>query len=162
MTAAVTEYLAKAFCFVYVINSSNAGGVQPDRVSFFKVISSVIWPVRKVKPKMRSWHPVIVKVGMSFHTVFPSKSLLFPSYVPLIKLQLEIHACGNPSPCQQNHYILQQVFEMVVLVTRSIYSFYIFLNWKKKRSEMITFHLQNYHFPKYIRYVHMSSCVIWT
>jgi nucleoside phosphorylase len=33
MTAAVTEYLAKAFCFVYVINSGNAGGVQPDRVS---------------------------------------------------------------------------------------------------------------------------------
>ena len=29
----VTQYLPKAFAFIYVINSANAGGVQKDRVS---------------------------------------------------------------------------------------------------------------------------------
>ena len=29
----VVNYLANAFAFIYVINSSNAGGVQRDRVS---------------------------------------------------------------------------------------------------------------------------------
>ena len=33
MTRLVTEYMPKAFGFIYVINSSNAGGVQPGRVS---------------------------------------------------------------------------------------------------------------------------------
>lgn len=28
----VKEYLPEAFAFIYVINSVNAGGVQPDRV----------------------------------------------------------------------------------------------------------------------------------
>ena len=27
------EYLTQAFAFIYVINSSNAGGIQDDRVS---------------------------------------------------------------------------------------------------------------------------------
>ena len=29
----VIQYLPKAFAFVYVINSANAGGIQKDRVS---------------------------------------------------------------------------------------------------------------------------------
>lgn len=28
----VKEYLPEAFAFIYVINSTNAGGIQPDRV----------------------------------------------------------------------------------------------------------------------------------
>ena len=32
MTDMVKEYLSSAFAFIYVINSSNAGGLQPDRV----------------------------------------------------------------------------------------------------------------------------------
>ena len=33
MTKLVKEYLPDAFAFIYVINSSNAGGLQPDRVT---------------------------------------------------------------------------------------------------------------------------------
>lgn len=33
MDGMVFQYLAEAFAFIYVINSANAGGVQPDRVS---------------------------------------------------------------------------------------------------------------------------------
>ena len=33
MDKIVTEYLPKAFAFIYTINSSNAGGIQKDRVS---------------------------------------------------------------------------------------------------------------------------------
>ena len=33
MDEIVTEYLPRAFAFIYTINSSNAGGVQKDRVS---------------------------------------------------------------------------------------------------------------------------------
>ena len=33
MTRLVKEYLPSAFAFIYVINSGNAGGLQPDRVS---------------------------------------------------------------------------------------------------------------------------------
>ena len=33
MDQIVTEYIPEAFCFIYVINSCNAGGVQKDRVS---------------------------------------------------------------------------------------------------------------------------------
>ena len=33
MDRIVTEYLPRAFAFIYTINSSNAGGVQKDRVS---------------------------------------------------------------------------------------------------------------------------------
>ena len=33
MDEIVTEYLPQAFAFIYTINSSNAGGVQKDRVS---------------------------------------------------------------------------------------------------------------------------------
>ena len=32
----VKEYLPEAFAFIYVINSDNAGGIQPDRVTHFK------------------------------------------------------------------------------------------------------------------------------
>ena len=32
----VKEYLPEAFAFIYVINSENAGGIQPDRVMHFK------------------------------------------------------------------------------------------------------------------------------
>ena len=28
----VLNYLPRAFCFIYVINSTNAGGIQEDRV----------------------------------------------------------------------------------------------------------------------------------
>lgn len=42
MTKMVKEYLPDAFAFIYVINSSNAGGLQPDRVgtpvSYFFVL----------------------------------------------------------------------------------------------------------------------------
>ena len=34
----VKEYLPEAFAFIYVINSDNAGGIQPDRVRHFKAI----------------------------------------------------------------------------------------------------------------------------
>ena len=33
MDEIVVNYLPNAFAFIYVINSSNAGGVQKDRVS---------------------------------------------------------------------------------------------------------------------------------
>ena len=33
MTKIVKDYLTSAFAFIYVINSSNAGGLQPDRVT---------------------------------------------------------------------------------------------------------------------------------
>ena len=33
MDEIVTEYLPRAFAFIYTINCSNAGGVQKDRVS---------------------------------------------------------------------------------------------------------------------------------
>ena len=33
MDEMVIQYLPKAFAFIYVINSANAGGVQKDRVS---------------------------------------------------------------------------------------------------------------------------------
>ena len=33
MSEFVLNYLSRAFCFMYVINSENAGGVQEDRVS---------------------------------------------------------------------------------------------------------------------------------
>jgi len=33
MDRIVTEYLPRAFAFIYTINSSNAGGIQKDRVS---------------------------------------------------------------------------------------------------------------------------------
>ena len=33
MDEMVIQYLPKAFAFVYVINSANAGGIQKDRVS---------------------------------------------------------------------------------------------------------------------------------
>jgi len=33
MDEMVTQYLPQAFAFIYVINSTNAGGVQKDRVS---------------------------------------------------------------------------------------------------------------------------------
>ena len=33
MDEMVTDYLPRAFAFIYTINSSNAGGVQKDRVS---------------------------------------------------------------------------------------------------------------------------------
>ena len=33
MNDLVKSYLPSAFAFIYVINSSNAGGLQPDRVS---------------------------------------------------------------------------------------------------------------------------------
>ena len=32
----VKEYFPEAFAFIYVINSDNAGGIQPDRVRHFK------------------------------------------------------------------------------------------------------------------------------
>ena len=32
MTEFVLNYLPRAFCFMYVINSDNAGGIQSDRV----------------------------------------------------------------------------------------------------------------------------------
>ena len=44
MTEMVKSYLPSAFSFIYVINSSNAGGLQPDRVS--------IWSVKTFSPYM--------------------------------------------------------------------------------------------------------------
>lgn len=38
MDEIVTQYLPQAFAFLYVINSTNAGGVQRDRVSIAKTI----------------------------------------------------------------------------------------------------------------------------
>ena len=40
MTRMVKEYLPTAFAFIYVINSSNAGGLQPDRVRQFLLLYS--------------------------------------------------------------------------------------------------------------------------
>ena len=43
MDEIVTEYLPRAFAFIYTINSSNAGGVQKDRVSDYLVKLKVIY-----------------------------------------------------------------------------------------------------------------------
>ena len=40
MDKMVVQYLPKAFAFVYVINSANAGGIQKDRVSILILFSS--------------------------------------------------------------------------------------------------------------------------
>ena len=37
MSEFVLNYLPRAFCFMYVINSYNAGGIQSDRVRAFKI-----------------------------------------------------------------------------------------------------------------------------
>ena len=37
MTEFVLNYLPRAFCFMYVINSDNAGGIQSDRVGINKI-----------------------------------------------------------------------------------------------------------------------------
>ena len=39
MDKMVVQYLPKAFAFVYVINSANAGGIQKDRVSILILFS---------------------------------------------------------------------------------------------------------------------------
>ena len=41
MSEFVLNYLPRAFCFMHVINSGNAGGIQDDRVSAHKV--KIIW-----------------------------------------------------------------------------------------------------------------------
>lgn len=45
MDEIVTEYLPRAFAFIYTINSSNAGGVQKDRVSDNLVKLKVIYTI---------------------------------------------------------------------------------------------------------------------
>ena len=40
MNEVALNYLPNAFCFIYVINSTNAGGVQEDRVSDYFIIIS--------------------------------------------------------------------------------------------------------------------------
>ena len=37
MSEFVLNYLPRAFCFMYVINSYNAGGIQSDRVRAYKI-----------------------------------------------------------------------------------------------------------------------------
>ena len=37
MSEFVLNYLPRAFCFMYVINSYNAGGIQSDRVCSYKI-----------------------------------------------------------------------------------------------------------------------------
>ena len=37
MSEFVLSYLPRAFCFMYVINSDNAGGIQSDRVRTNKI-----------------------------------------------------------------------------------------------------------------------------
>ena len=37
MSEFVLNYLPRAFCFMYVINSYNAGGIQSDRVLAYKI-----------------------------------------------------------------------------------------------------------------------------
>ena len=39
MSEFVLNYLPRAFCFMYVINSDNAGGIQEDRVQAYEVKS---------------------------------------------------------------------------------------------------------------------------
>ena len=46
MDEIVTEYLPRAFAFIYTINSSNAGGVQKDRVSD-KLVKLNVKPLQK-------------------------------------------------------------------------------------------------------------------
>ena len=41
MDEIVLKYLPNAFAFIYVINSSNAGGVQKDRVSKLLILSEM-------------------------------------------------------------------------------------------------------------------------
>ena len=41
MDEIVLNYLPNAFSFIYVINSSNAGGVQTDRVSKLLILSEM-------------------------------------------------------------------------------------------------------------------------
>ena len=37
MSEFVLNYLPRAFCFMYIINSYNAGGIQSDRVRAYKL-----------------------------------------------------------------------------------------------------------------------------
>ena len=39
MDKMVVQYLPRAFAFVYVINSANAGGIQKERVSILTLFS---------------------------------------------------------------------------------------------------------------------------
>lgn len=39
MDKIVAQYLPKAFAFIYVINSANAGGVQKDRVNNIALVN---------------------------------------------------------------------------------------------------------------------------
>ena len=38
MNESVLNYLPHAFCFIYVINSTNAGGIQEDRVGQYYIL----------------------------------------------------------------------------------------------------------------------------
>ena len=38
----VVNYMSNAFCFMYVINTHNAGGVQKDRVKIIVYVSVVL------------------------------------------------------------------------------------------------------------------------
>ena len=43
MDKMVVQYLPRAFAFVYVINSANAGGIQKERVSIL-ILFSLFYP----------------------------------------------------------------------------------------------------------------------
>ena len=44
MDESVVSYMSNAFCFMYVINTFNAGGVQKDRVRIIVYVSIVLKP----------------------------------------------------------------------------------------------------------------------
>lgn len=54
MTEKLLEYLPEALAFIYVINSSNAGGVQEDRVL------TLMKPFRDVFIEFRSCHDTLL------------------------------------------------------------------------------------------------------
>lgn len=58
MSEFVLNYLPQAFCFMYVIKSTNAGGVQDDRVSLLTLVHYNTYCQKHVKCK---WGSVTIK-----------------------------------------------------------------------------------------------------
>ena len=60
MTDLVKSYLPSAFAFIYVINSSNAGGLQPDRVA---TALKYIYPNSNYNKKLKTKNPKLFSFG---------------------------------------------------------------------------------------------------
>ena len=52
----VVNYMSNAFCFMYVINTHNAGGVQKDRVKIIVYVSVVLKLLARV---WKTWRALL-------------------------------------------------------------------------------------------------------